>query len=87
MSEEQLPKGQTVEKDVKDETPQPQTVSIQDILNTYPIDREKCRDVLLVEMSKSLIRIADSIEAVSQSLVVINTHLSEVNTLTKKQME
>ena len=41
MSEEQLPKGQTVEKDVKYQTPQPQTLSIQDILNTYPIDREK----------------------------------------------
>ena len=82
MSDEQLPKGQTVAEGVKDETPpQPQAVSIQDILNTYPIDREKCRDVLMVEMSKSLIRIADSLEGISQGLIVANTHLSKMNAL------
>lgn len=62
---------------------EPQSISIQDILNTYPIDREKCRDVVLLEGSGTLRRIADSLDAISQSLIVINTHLSEANKLKK----
>ena len=78
MSDEQLPKGQTLEGD-QNQPQQPQSISIQDILNTYPIDRDKCRDVLLVEVSKNLVRIADSLEGISQGLIVANTHLSAMN--------
>lgn len=88
MSNEQhqgpLPKGQTGEAtEVEKDKPAaaPQSISIQDILNTYPIDRDKCRDVLLVEISKNMGRLAESIEAISQSLVVVNTHLSQANKL------
>jgi len=83
MSEEQLPKGQTVAEDSKDEKPQPQSISIQDILNTYPIDRDKCRDVLMVEASGNIRRIADSLEGISQGLIVANTHLSDLKKLVK----
>ena len=83
MSEEQLPKGQTVAEDSKDEKPQPQSISIQDILNTYPIDRDKCRDVVMLEISGNLRRIADSLEGLSQGMIVANTHLSDM----KKQMK
>ena len=79
MSEETLPKGQTVEPQAEGQEQQPvQSVSIQDILSTYPIDRDKCRDVLLVEMSRNMTRIADSLEAVSQGIIVLNTHLSKM---------
>jgi len=84
MSEEKLPKGQTVGVPDENPNPQPQSVSLQDILSTYPIDRDKCRDVLLVEISKNLTRIADSMEGISQGLIVANTHLSEANTLKKQ---
>lgn len=77
---EELPKGQTTVSDQGEDTPKPPpNVSIQEILGTYPIDREKCRDVLLVEISKSLVRIANSVEGISQGLIVANTHLSAMN--------
>jgi hypothetical protein len=82
MSEEQLPKeGQAQEQaaEVKPgEQPQQQTISVQDILNTYPIDRDKCRDVLMIEISGNLRRIANSLEGISQALIVANTHLSDL---------
>lgn len=78
-----LPKGQTQKVNKtevnKPETNKPSNISIQEILNNYPIDREKCRDVLLVEMSQSLVRIANSLEGISQGLIVANTHLSVMN--------
>jgi hypothetical protein len=37
-------------------------IPIEDILNNYPIDREKLRDVLFLEISKNLQRIANSLE-------------------------
>jgi len=77
---EELPKGQTTAPDQKKDTPvPPANVSIQEILANYPIDREKCRDVLLVEISKSLVQIAGSLEGISQGLIVANTHLSAMN--------
>jgi hypothetical protein len=82
---EELPKGQTqtgVTPEVvtpKEPEGAPKNISIQEILNTYPIDREKCRDVLLVEMSQSLVRIANSLEGISQGFIVANTHLSAMN--------
>ncbi len=89
MSEETLPKGQTVEvpkeaqADAQPAAPQPQSISVQEILNTYPIDRDKCRDVVLLEISGNMKRIADSLDAISQGLIVANTHLSEANSLKK----
>ena len=61
----------------------PQSVSIEQILSSYPIDRDKCRDVIMVEMSKSLIKIANSLEGITQGLIVANTHLAEMNALKK----
>lgn len=84
---EELPKGQTTvpeKPEVNKPEGAPSSVSIQDILNNYPIDRDKCRDVLLVEISKSLIQIAGSLEGISQGLIVANTHLSAMSTLKKQ---
>ena len=86
MSEETLPKGQTVEvpKEAQADAtpqPQPQSISVQEILNSYPIDRDKCRDVVLLEISGNMKRIADSLDAISQGLIVANTHVSEANSL------
>jgi hypothetical protein len=62
-------------KEAPDKKPAPQNISIQEILGSYPIDRDKCRDVLLVEMSTSLRRIADSLEAIPQALLLISKEL------------
>ena len=82
MSEEQLPKEaqapERVTGDKPGDTPQPQTISVQDILNTYPIDRDKCRDVVMLEISGNLRRIAAAMEGISQGLIVANTHLSDL---------
>jgi hypothetical protein len=40
----------------------PSIIPIEDLINRYPIDREKVRDVLLLEISKSLGKIAASFE-------------------------
>ena len=75
---EPTPKGQTT---VPDENPQPQqTISIQEIMNNYPIDRDKCRDVIMIENSAILRKISESLEAISQSLIVTNTHLNGLKT-------
>lgn len=36
--------------------------SIQDIINNYPIDRERARDVLLLSISNGVSRIANALE-------------------------
>ena len=59
--------------------PEVQNISVQQILSTYPIDREKCRDVVLVEMSSNILRIANSLEAITQGLVAANSHLSQIS--------
>jgi len=63
--------------------PEVQNISVQQILSTYPIDREKCRDVVLVEMSSNILRIANSLEAITQGLVAANSHLSKMNEMRK----
>lgn len=40
----------------------PRIIPVEDIINNYPVDREKIRDVLLLEISKKLERIASSME-------------------------
>ena len=81
---EALPKGQTAPKEETtvsepDQAAQAKSVSIQEILSSYPIDREKCRDVVLVEMSTNIRRIADSLDAITQGLVAANSHLSQIS--------
>ncbi len=82
MTEETLPKGQTVPSPPKEgEAPkqeQRQMISVEEFLGGYPLDREKCRDVILVEMSRNLGKIAQSLEAINQSLIVVNTHLDNI---------
>lgn len=79
--DDKLPKGETVPPKTEGKEPNAssQSISIQDILSGYPIDREKCRDVLMMESSRNIGRIADSLEAISQSLIVVNTHLSQMS--------
>ena len=81
MTDEALPKGQTQE--VKPEQPQEeqqevQQISVEQILNGYPLDRDKCRDVIFLDASRNLGRIAQSLEAISQALVVVNTNLANL---------
>ena len=40
----------------------PQTISVEQIIGSYPIDRERVRDTLLVSISTNLTRIANSLE-------------------------
>ena len=84
MSNEGKLEGQagdeTRKPDQGEDTPTPtKSISVQDILNNYPIDREKCRDVLMMEMSQNLVRIANSLEAITQGFIVVNTHLSQIS--------
>jgi hypothetical protein len=56
------------EKEVKEEqlkTPEeaaPQNVSVEQIIGSYPIDRDRVRDTLLVTISTALNRIANALE-------------------------
>jgi len=80
---ESLPKGQTKETEEKAEE-KLKVLSVEEVFNQYPVDRDKARDAVLMEMSKSLIRISASMDAIVQGLVAINTHLAESNTLKKE---
>jgi hypothetical protein len=79
MSNEGTNEEKTVEEVAPNEKPTPQNISVQEILSSYPIDREKCRDVILVEMSANIQRIANSLEAITQGLVAANSHLAKSN--------
>lgn len=87
MTKEKLPKGQTVNTDdLKEEDVQkPEIMSVEKVLGEYPIDREKCRDVILLQISNNLGRIANSLEAITQGLVAANTHLAQNNILKQKR--
>ena len=61
---ESLPKGQTKETEAK-EQPQVRSLSIEEVLNQYPVDREKARDVVLMEISKNLASIANSLSTIT----------------------
>lgn len=73
------------QKPEEQQAEQPRSVHVRDIFATYPIDREKARDVVLMDISASLGSIAQSMQAVQQSLIVLNSHLEKANTL--KQIE
>ena len=49
-------------KKEKEEEQQQQQLSVQDIINTYPVDREKVRDILLINISGGINRIANALE-------------------------
>ena len=75
--DEENEKEETVEEKLR-------VLSVEEVFNQYPVDRDKARDAVLMEMSKSLIRISASMDAIVQGLVAINTHLAESNTLKKE---
>ena len=60
--EENLPKGQTQEVPGENKPQPPQSISVEQVLNQYPIDRERGRDALLIEISKNLGNIAVSLD-------------------------
>lgn len=76
---ESLPKGQTKEAEVKEakEQPQVRSLSIEEVLNQYPVDREKARDVLLIEISKTLVRISESLRAIPEAILLLSTKIED----------
>ena len=46
------------------EQPEPQKISVEQILGIYPLDREKARDTIQLEMSRNLNRIANALEGI-----------------------
>ena len=73
---ESLPKGQTQETEAK-EQPQGRNLSIEEVLNQYPVDREKARDVLLIEISKTLVRISESLRAIPEAILLLSTKIED----------
>ena len=67
---------ETIEKVLKEEV---KKHSVQEVFNQYPVDRDKARDVVLVEISSSLLRIAASMEALPQALLGITQKLENLN--------
>ena len=56
-------KEKDIEKDeVEAKEAPPVNMSVEQVLNLYPIDREKARDVVMIDVSKNLLRIADSLD-------------------------
>ena len=70
---------ETEDVQAKEEGPPVKNISIEEVLNQYPIDRDKARDVLLIEISKSLIRIASSLEVLPQALLGISQKLENLD--------
>jgi len=65
MSEEQKVKKEVKQKEAhqdKPNLPDTQSISVEQIIGSYPIDRERVRDTLLVSISTNLTRIANSLE-------------------------
>ena len=76
---ESLPKGQTKEAKETEakEQPQARSLSIEEVLNQYPVDREKARDVLLIEISKTLIKISESLRAIPEAILLLSTKIED----------
>ena len=68
-----------VEDVAKEEGPPVRTLSVEEVMNQYPIDREKARDTIMVEISKSLMRIASSLEVLPQALLGISQKLENLS--------
>jgi hypothetical protein len=70
---------ETIEKVVKEEAKkEPRSLSVEEVFNQYPVDREKARDVLLMEISSSLLKIAASMETLPQALLGITQKLENL---------
>ena len=76
--DEENEKEETVEEKLR-------TLSVEEVFNQYPVDRDKARDAVLMEMSKSLIRISASMDAIAQGLVAVSSHLAEANSLKRAE--
>jgi hypothetical protein len=78
----------TDEKRVEEKTEERQQevkpVSVEQILGNYPIDREKCRDVMILDISRALLKISNTLEGISQGLVALNSYMAENNRLKKE---
>lgn len=74
MSEEKTEEVQEAQQ----EKPGVRTLSVQEVFNQYPVDREKARDTIMMEMSSSLLRIAASLEALPQALLTISQKLDDL---------
>ncbi len=66
MSEDQKKEAKEV-KEVKEVQPEakeeaPQSISVEQIVAGYPIDRDRVRDTLLINVSTNLNRIANALE-------------------------
>ena len=46
----------------KAEVAQQQSPLVQDVINNYPIDRERVRDTLLLNLSNNVARVANALE-------------------------
>jgi hypothetical protein len=55
----------------------PRIVPVEEIINNYPIDREKIRDIIFLEISKNLTRIANSMEKFFSEVDVETTNNDE----------
>jgi hypothetical protein len=68
-------------EEVKTEEKEPpvKNISINEVFSQYPIDRDKARDVLFMEISSSLLKIAQSLEALPQALLGISQKLENLN--------
>ena len=81
------------EKENKDQeekqAPPQKTLSAEEVMSSYPVDREKARDAVLVELSKSLVRIASSMEAIPHALLQISDRIGKIkgNNIKKRQNE
>lgn len=56
---EEAPK---TEESAPAEQPQQQQVSVEQVLANYPIDRERIRDTILLNISRELTRIANALD-------------------------
>lgn len=68
-------------KEVEVPPTQEKPVMVQDIINNYPVDRERVRDTLFINISNSLNRIANTLEY----FVTQDAAERKVNAATKKK--
>jgi hypothetical protein len=73
---EPLPKGQT-EAVNKPEQPETRNLSIEEVLGQYPVDRDRARDVVFLEISKNLFSIANSLKAIPEALLLLGKKIED----------
>jgi hypothetical protein len=77
MAEVKEIENKAKQEENKDQAQPPRSISIEEVLGSYPVDREKVRDVLLIDISKSLIKIADSMPAITEALVLLGKKIED----------